>query len=67
MKTLLRFLTLLLPELKPLIDRSPELLSAVKRAFQKVGGNEEDLNKILEENQKDIDRLGDPDSFRKKK
>lgn len=59
MNMLLSFLTIILP-------RVPELTGMFRDAFKQVGGNEEDFDKILEQNQKQIDRLADPDSFRTK-
>ena len=60
MKALLAFLTIVLP-------KAPELAGLFRNAFVKVGGTEADFDAILDANQKDIDRLGDPDSFRTKR
>jgi hypothetical protein len=58
MNMLISFLTIVLP-------RVPELTQLFRDAFKQVGGTEEDFNEILAKNQRDIDRLADPDSFRK--
>ena len=60
MPALIQFLTIVLPKV-------PELASLFRSAFTQVGGSEEDFDKILDDNQKDIDRLKNPDSFRKKR
>jgi len=57
MNVLLQFLALLL-------TRAPELTPIAKDVFREVGGDEAELDAILAANQKDIDRLKDPDSFR---
>lgn len=59
MTVLLSFLSIVLPQ-------APQLAAMFRDAFTKVGGEGSDFDKILADNQKDIDRLGDPDSFRHK-
>ena len=59
MNALLAFLKIVLPQ-------APQLTSMFRAAFAKVGGTDADFDQILENNQKDIDRLGEPDSFRHK-
>lgn len=57
MTALLKFLTIVLPQV-------PHLAAMFRAAFTRVGGTEDEFDAILAENQKDIDRLADPDSFR---
>lgn len=64
MKTLLTFLGLVMPQLGPVLMRLPELASLFRSAFTRVGGDESEFDAILAANQKDIDRLAEPDSFR---
>lgn len=59
MSALLSFLTIVLPQV-------PHLSQMFRDAFVKVGGEGADFDAILAANQKDIDRLKDPDSFRHK-
>lgn len=59
MPLLLNFLTLLL-------TRAPDLAAVVRGPFMEVGGTDADFDAILAANQKDIDRLGNPDQFRHK-
>lgn len=66
MKTLIAFLNAFIPAATPILARVPELVGLIRSAFQKVGGTDADIDAILAANQKDIDRLGDPDSFRHK-
>jgi hypothetical protein len=66
MKTLTTFLSVLMPQLAPILPRVPELVNLIRGAFTRVGGKDADLDKILAANQIDIDRLADPDSFRNK-
>ena len=54
------------PQLGPVVAAAPEVIRLLKGAFTKIGGDEADLDRILAENQIDIDRLANPDSFRHK-
>lgn len=66
MKTLTAFLSILVPQLGPVLARAPELIGLIRGAFTRVGGKDANLDKILAANQIDIDRLAHPDSFRTK-
>jgi len=66
MKTLVTFLGLVMPQLAPVLAGAPELVGLFRHAFKKVGGKDADFDAILAANQKDIDRLKNPDSFRTK-
>ncbi len=59
------FLQIFLPQLAAL-GPALQLIPMARAAFQKVGGTDADFDKILADNQIDIDRLGDPDSFRQR-
>lgn len=59
MPLLLNFLTILL-------TRAPELAAVMRGPFVEVGGTEADFDKMLADNQIDVDRLKNPDSFRHK-
>lgn len=65
MTTLLLFLTRLLPILAA---EAPALITQVKQIFvhPEIGGDAAKFDEVLAANQKDIDRLADPDSFRHK-
>lgn len=68
MTALVAFLSILAPQLvkyAPLAEHLPGLFAMLKTAFTRVGGVGADFDKILVDNQIDIDRLADPDSFRK--
>lgn len=65
MPTLVLFLTRLLPILAA---NAPSLISQVRGIFThpEIGGDPDKFDEVLAANQKDIDRLGNPDSFRHK-
>lgn len=67
MSTLLAFLAIIIPQVPKLagLTQLPALLTLFKSTFERVGGDGADFDQILADNQLDIDRLGDPDSFRK--
>lgn len=62
-----QFLGIIGPQLGPILNRVPELVGLFRNAFRQIGGDENDLEAILAANQKNIDRLGDPDSFRQRR
>ena len=67
MKTLMTFLSLVMPQLAPVLMATPDLINQFRNAFKKVGGKDKDFDAILAENQIQIDRLQNPDSFRRNK
>jgi len=66
MGTVIEFLKLVGPHIAPVLSRAPELAAQFRAAFVKVGGDGADFDKILADNQVDIDKLADPDQFRHK-
>ena len=64
MKTLTAFLSLVLPQLGPILLQAPQLAALFRDAFKRVGGTDEELDKLLDENKKLIDKLGNPDAYR---
>lgn len=67
MKTLLSFLGLVMPQLGPVLLQLPELGRLFHSAFTRVGGTDAQLKAVLAANKIDIDRLANPDSFRRRR
>jgi hypothetical protein len=65
MPALTLFLTRLLPLL---VTHAPSIISQVRGIFTapEIGGDPDKFDEVLAANQKDIDRLAKPDSFRHK-
>ncbi len=61
MSALLAFLTKFLPLLA---KYAPGLIVQARDIFKSVGGEDADFDQILADNQKDIDKLANPDQFR---
>lgn len=64
MKTLKAFISLVLPQLGPILQQAPQLLALFRDAFRRVGGTDAELDELLDENKKLIDKLGAPDAYR---
>lgn len=60
-------MTLLLQFLSLLLTRAPEIEATARSVFREVGGTDAELDAALAENQRAIDRLKDPDSFRRRR
>lgn len=64
MKQVAAFLQIFLPQLAVIGPAAAQLIPMARAAFQKIGGTEADFDKILADNQIEIDKLKNPDSFR---
>lgn len=62
MNKVLQLLAIVIPQLTGLGNA----VTILRAAFTRIGGSEDELNAALDANQKDIDRLGNPDGFRHK-